>query len=248
MVIQHVWRTWPLILAYHSVSPHRSDGLAVKPSEFDKQMAWLKARGYRSVTLGQYAIGTFKKGERILIITFDDGYADNYTEAFPILHRYGFLCTIFLVTDYINTDRIFPWDEKKVQGPDDRSFYRALTWDEIRTMADAGMEFGSHTCTHPELAHVSLDVCREEVMRSRAHLSERLGHDVMSFCYPRGSLNDAVMQTVQEAGYTAAVVTPPRTDIPLTPYTLRRSGIYYKDHFWRFRLKTNPLLKRWHYG
>jgi peptidoglycan/xylan/chitin deacetylase (PgdA/CDA1 family) len=248
MAIQHVWHTWPLILAYHSVSPHRSDGLAVKASEFEKQMVWLKSHGYRSVTLGQYATGAFKKGQRIVIITFDDGYADNYTEAFPILRRYGFVGTIFLVADYVNTDQIFPWDEKKVQAPENRRFYRPLTWEEIQVMADIGMEFGSHTCTHPELATLPLEVCREEVVRSRADLSAKLEREVSSFCYPRGSLNDAVMGVVEEAGYSAAVVTPPRPDIPLTPYTLRRSGIYYKDHLWRFRLKTSPLVKRWHYG
>lgn len=247
MAIQQVWYTWPLILAYHSVSRHRTDGLAAHATRFEQHIAWLHARQYRALTLGQYAQGHFKKGERIVIITFDDGYADNYEVAWPVLRRYGMTATIFLVSDYVNTTRIFPWDEKKVRAPEQARHYHTLTWQQVHEMQDAGFEFGSHTCTHPELATITPEACREEVHRSRTDLRNKLGREVLSFCYPRGSLNEAVIQHVEDAGYSAAVVTPPRPGIPLNRFTLRRSGIYYKDSFWRFRLKITPLLKRLHY-
>jgi len=124
---------WPLILAYHSVSEHREDALAVRLADFEYQMAWLHRHGYRSITLSQFMSQSIKKGERILIITFDDGYADNYTKAYPVLKRYGFVATIFLVSDYVNSDHVFSWDVPKITNQADRVFYQLLTWEQIHS-------------------------------------------------------------------------------------------------------------------
>jgi peptidoglycan/xylan/chitin deacetylase (PgdA/CDA1 family) len=93
---------WPLILAYHSVSEYRKDALAVNVAAFENQITWLHRHGYRSITLAEFMTETIETGKRIAIITFDDGYADNYTLAFPILKRYGCVATIFLVSDYVS--------------------------------------------------------------------------------------------------------------------------------------------------
>jgi peptidoglycan/xylan/chitin deacetylase (PgdA/CDA1 family) len=241
---QNVWYDWPLILAYHSVSECRKDSLAVGMTDFETQMAWLYHRHYRSVTLSEFTRHTFRKGERIVVITFDDGYADNYTIAFPILKQYGFVATIFLVTDYVNTNHMYRWDVQKITSQHSASQYGILTWDQVNEMADYGIEFGSHTCTHPELTTLSSEQYEEEIVRSRQDLQSKLGCDVESFCYPRGKLDGDIIQMVKKSGYSSAVVTPKRAGIPLGRYTLRRVGIYYHVTPWLFQLKVSPLMRR----
>jgi peptidoglycan/xylan/chitin deacetylase (PgdA/CDA1 family) len=239
-----VWHDWPLILAYHSVSERRQDGLTVQVTDFENQMAWLYGHGYRSLTLAEFMSQTIKKGERILIITFDDGYADNYTLAFPILKQYGFVATIFLVSDYVNTDHVFSWDASKITTQPDHTLYRLLTWEQIHEMAAYGFEFGSHTCTHLKLADLPTEQCWEEIIRSRKDLQVKLGHEVVSFCYPAGNLNAEVIRMVEQAGYGCAVVTPPPAGIPLCRYTLRRIAVYYHNTPLLFRLKITPFVRR----
>jgi peptidoglycan/xylan/chitin deacetylase (PgdA/CDA1 family) len=237
---------WPLILAYHSISEQRQDSLAVRPGDFDRQMNWLRQHGYRSVTLRELMHQPIPRGERIVVLTFDDGYADNYTVAFPILRQNGLVATIFLVTDYINTDHIYYWDEPKIANIRDTDLYKPLTWKQIHEMAAYGIEFGSHTCTHPELTNASVGQCRNEIVHSRRDLQANLRKPVVSFCYPRGNLNGQVIQMVEEAGYSCAVVTPQRADIPLSNYTLRRVGIYRSTTPVLFRLKVVPLMRRYY--
>jgi peptidoglycan/xylan/chitin deacetylase (PgdA/CDA1 family) len=237
---------WPLILAYHSVSSYRRDGLAVRTADFADQMAWLQQHGYHAVTLGEFATQQFERRERIVIITFDDGYADNYREAWPVLKRYGYVATIFLVADYVDTDQIFPWDQPKIATPAERSHFGVLSWAQVQEMAATGIEFGSHTSTHPELTQIPLAQRRDEIVRSRRDLQAKLGTEVATFCYPRGKLDEETIQLVAEAGYRCAVVSPKRAGIPLNPYTLRRIGIYYSTNRWLFRLKATPLV-RLHY-
>ena len=240
-----VWYDWPLILAYHSVSDDRNDALAIRVANFEYQMAWLNRNGYKSMTLAEFKSQPIQnKGERIAIITFDDGYADNYTVAFPILKRYGFVATCFLVSDYVNTDHIFWWDEPKIKDSTDQSLYKLLTWPEIEEMARNGVEFGSHTLTHANLTELSPEERWREVLISRADLSNKIGHDIKSFCYPFGYLNEDVINSVEKAGYDCATLTPTRSGIPLSHYTLRRVGIYRNTTPLLFRLKIQPLVRR----
>ncbi|MBK9711681.1 MAG: polysaccharide deacetylase family protein [Kouleothrix sp.] len=237
------WYDWPLILAYHSISEQRRDSLAVRVADFDAQLAWLRGRGYRSLTLAEYVRCPPARGERVVILTFDDGYVDNYSHAFPILKRYGFVATIFLVTDYVSTERIFSWDAPKIAAAHEAELYRVLAWEQVHEMAAYGIEFGSHTCTHPELTAVPPEQCAREIAQSRRDLAARLGRDVGSFCYPRGKLSDDVIRLVEQAGYSCAVVTPKRAGIPLGRYTLRRVGLYQNSTPWRFRIKIAPLVR-----
>jgi peptidoglycan/xylan/chitin deacetylase (PgdA/CDA1 family) len=237
-----VWRDWPLILAYHSVSRERRDALAVRTDEFEWQMRWLRERGYRTVTLADYTAEPPPRGERIAILTFDDGYRDNHSEAFPILKKFGFVGTFFLVADYVDTDRTFAWDEAQLD-PAARSDFETLTWQQIHEMAADGHEFGSHTCSHRELVGLRPDECAEEVTRSRAELGAALGREVVTFCYPRGSLDASVIAAVERAGYRAAVVTPPRSGIPLSRFTLRRVGVYQGNTRRAFRFKLTRLAR-----
>lgn len=230
----------PLILAYHSVNSERTDNLAVRTSDFRRQLEWLRRRGYVAITLQRYLMeGSTSK--RTAIITFDDGYADNYTQAFPVLKEYGFRATVFLVSDYVGTERIYPWDRARARGRAES--YRALAWKQVHEMQEWGVEFGSHTCTHPRLAEIDADISREEIRRSRDDLAAKLGREVVSFSYPQGNLNAKVVAAVRDSGYSGAVVTPTRQGLPHSSFLLRRVGVYYPNNDWVFRLKTTRLFR-----
>jgi peptidoglycan/xylan/chitin deacetylase (PgdA/CDA1 family) len=241
-----VSHAWPLVLAYHSVSNCRTDGLSVGTSEFEAQISWLCQEGYQSITLSDFVSQPVPEENPIVIITFDDGYADNYWCALPILHRYGFVATIFLVSSYVNTKRIYPWDLSNIMCDPNLAAYQVLSWDQIREMMTNGIEFGSHTRTHPRLTDLSANQITEEIRCSRSDLEAQLGRRVVSFCYPHGNLNAQVIRSVAEAGYECAVVTPPRAGIPLNRYTIRRAGIYHHTTRLQFRLKCEPLLRAGH--
>jgi peptidoglycan/xylan/chitin deacetylase (PgdA/CDA1 family) len=245
MFMNHLdfWYDWPLILAYHSVSASRNDTIAVRPDAFEYQMDWLHRHHYRSLTLAQYMTELPEKGERIVIITFDDGYADNFTQAFPILQRYGFVATIFLVSDYVDTDRILRSDVSKISCKSDRTLYQLLTWEQVEEMVAHGCEVGSHTCTHAKLPSLSDELSMEEIQRSRIDLQNRLKHEIVSFCYPYGHLNTNLSRMVETAGYRCAVVTPHGAKLPLNAYTLRRIGVYYANTALHFRLKVTPFIR-----
>lgn len=235
----------PLILAYHSISSKRQDGLAVRTQDFAWQMRWLASRGYRAVTLSEWVRGDADKEKRVVLITFDDGYADNYTQAFPILQQYGFKATIFLVSDYVGQEHVYWWDQPKQRAGVDVALYYPLTWEQVFRMSEAGFEFGSHTRRHPKaLTELSLEQRWVEISESRTDLRSKLGADVSSFCYPRGDLNPETMQMVADAGYECAVVTPPRVGIPITRYTLRRISLYREYGPTLFRVMVTPFFRR----
>ena len=179
-------RDWPLILAYHSVSDERDDALTSRADSFEAHLVWLRARGYRSVTLRDLTAGSLTPGERVVIVTFDDGYADNYTVALPLLERHGFVATIFLVTDYVGTSHIHEWDVQKITARHGDAPFRLLDWAQVREMASRGIDFGSHTCTHPLLTRVSPRQRRDEIVRSRLDFGGTAGPRGIVVLLPAG--------------------------------------------------------------
>jgi len=192
------------IIMYHSVNPQAvpENRLAVTSATFDRQMHFLKSRRYNVVTLE--TLRDLIKNKRMIppktiAITFDDGYKDNYTYAFPILKKYGLSATLFIIVNEVGRPR------------GDR-----LSWDQIRAMRDSGIiNFGSH-CLGPEpLTKIaSEEVVRREIFASKRILEENLGSQVNAFSYPEGGFNDKIRQLVIDAGYKVAVATSPGKDYP----------------------------------
>lgn len=182
------------VLMYHQVAeltpeqdPH---GLAVTPDQFAAQMADLAKRGVRGVGLDEVVHGTARPGQAVAI-TFDDGYADNYHAAFPVLREHGFGATIFLVTDWMGQTRAG-------EGGYQPTY---LAWDQAREMTEQGIQFESHTLSHADLPSLSLGQAREELVQSRARIAEHLGRDSLHIGYPYGKYNDAIKQLAKEVGY-----------------------------------------------
>jgi peptidoglycan/xylan/chitin deacetylase (PgdA/CDA1 family) len=231
------------ILYYHSISdaPIRS---SVNPVAFESQIEYLMRSGHRVLPLSEVTgrlVSRSPLHDKSVVITLDDGFADNYDHAFPILARVGFAATIFLTVGYIGTDRL-PTLTRTDFVP------RPLSWEQVKEMRAHGVEFGSHTLTHPMLSRVPLGEARREIADSRRMLEDKLGVAVPFFCYPRGDFNEAVKRIVSEEGYLAACTTLPgvndwRTDL----FALRRTYVGRHDSAGEFSKKVSgayDLLQR----
>ena len=232
----------PLVLCYHSVSPGWEAALSVTPEALDEQLSYLKRRGYRGATLaGALSAQT---GERQAVISFDDGYKAVLEVAFPILEKYGFTGTLFVVTDLVGKREPLSWPgiEHWLQSPH-RPELEPLSWEELRRLADAGWEIGSHTRTHPHLPELDGDTLADELQSSKARCEEMLGRPCTSLAYPYGDHDERVIAAAAAAGYEFAV-TLPRSFDRSEPLAWPRVGIYHADGPRTFKLKVSPTL-RW---
>lgn len=178
------------ILMYHEIAdgPNR---LYVTPAEFADQMAALKRLGFSTIRL-QDLYDHFTHGsplpDRPVILTFDDGYASFYTEAYPLLKQHGFTGTLFVITGWVG-----------------RTGY--VTWDQIRQLVADGVEMGAHTVSHLELPRLSPGDARWEAAESRRRLEREIGRTVPFFAYPAGRNDPRSLTTLKEAGFLGAVTT-----------------------------------------
>ncbi len=223
------------ILFYHKIHEPRpgarSINLYVPPASFEQQLRYLHKRGYKSISLKQ-AIEKIRQSKPIapksVAITFDDGYLDNYEYAYPILKKYNFTATIFMVTDFAGRDN--SWPHSKETLPE-----RLMSWDNIREMAQHGMSFGSHTCNHWNLNKLSVDEISRELVRSKRKLENELQQEVISFCYPYGEYNSQVLGLVEHSGYLGACATEHgNRHTPDDIYTLKRVFIWHDTPMWKF--------------
>ena len=185
------------ILTYHYIrnNPDSRDrlgfALSVTPADFAAQMDWLASNGFHTVTQADvydYLNGTRGLPSRPVVLTFDDGYADFYNTALPILRAHDFTAVSYVVSGFIG-----------------RSGY--MNASQIVEADRAGIEIGSHTVDHANLARSSAGNVNFELVASKQALEQLLGHPVLSFCYPSGQFNGSVAYSVQAAGYTNATTT-----------------------------------------
>lgn len=225
------------VLMYHKVSPGKKEKYRISPERFASQMEYLSKKGYQTISpdsLLEFVNPAparrngVKEGkvlpERPVLITFDDGYKDNFTYAYPILKRYNFRATIFLVTRYIGKKNGWSRGEEEI-----------LSWEEIEEMKREGFSFGSHTHTHSNLLELPRDKVLSEIRDSKRILEERLEETISFFAYPYGKFNSQIEEIVKQAGYSGAFSTLPGTNgRNEDPFLLRRiltRGYDTKLHF-----------------
>ncbi|MBE3558223.1 MAG: polysaccharide deacetylase family protein [Ktedonobacteraceae bacterium] len=131
------------------------------------------------------------------MLTFDDGFADFYSEAFPVLRRYRFVATLYIVTAFVGNTSCWLVREGEASRP-------MLTWEQLAEISAYGIECGGHTQSHPQLDLLPRDRAREEIVRCKEALENHLNCAVGSFAYPFGYYSVGVRRLVQEAGYTSA--------------------------------------------
>jgi peptidoglycan/xylan/chitin deacetylase (PgdA/CDA1 family) len=173
------------ILTYHSLDESASV-ISVRPAVFERQMEVLAASGTRVVRLAEVRSGPG------VALTFDDGF-ENFAEvAAPVLARYGFPATVFLVTDYCGRQNDWPGQWAGA------SRLPLMSWSRIQELSAAGIEFGAHTATHPDLSRLEAGRAREEMVTSKRRIEDATGRPVESFAYPYGAVNLEVRRLVAE--------------------------------------------------
>ena len=220
------------ILNYHKVD-NFYHALSIPPEEFEEQMAYLAQNGFTTITPDQlmaYLNHDRELPKNPILITFDDGYLDNFTNAYPIMKKYGFTATIFLVTNKIGHEENF------------------MSWDQVRTMQQDGFVFGSHTVSHAALTKLSREDVMLELTNSRKELERQLGVKARYFAYPTGAYNRQTEEMVKQAGYKAAfTIRYGQAGTGSNPYALERIPIFRGQHTFRsffVRLNAAPVLER----
>ncbi len=247
-----------LILMGHCVGNGAYGNLPCIPTAWFEEMLVYLATTFRCISLSEL-ITCYEKGieppGRSVVVTFDDGYIDNYTTVFPLLRKYHIPATFFLVTECIDTGQL-PWPQRlsamiletkkdhvhldfpgsftfhsrdermrvfweifhvlKTQSKNEREAFlkqledllevspprgNMMTWEHVLEMARAGMEFGSHTVSHPWMAYLSEDEAWFELTESKKRLTEVLGSQPFSFAFPGGSSNHVHIEMVKKVGY-----------------------------------------------
>jgi len=187
------------ILLYHTISDGVQGELqryAIPPAQFEEQLRYLAEHGYRSVTLDEWQSAS-RRGRslpgRAVMLTFDDGYRDFLTAAWPLLRAYGFTALVFVVAARAGETNV--WDSLWEQE------LPLLNWDEIRELAADGVQFGSHTMTHPRLTALSTEQLTQELMQARLVVERELDTSVTAIAYPWGAYDATVCKMAWACGY-----------------------------------------------
>lgn len=232
------------VVYYHKVDnpdpKARLKGIYILPRRFDLQMKLLKLMGYHTINPGELLDSLEGKGtlpRKPIIITFDDGYQDNYTQALPILKKYGFGATIFVTVNHIGKYTV------NAPGGNETMPAQMLTWEEMKQLEREGITIGSHTLTHRSLNRLNGEEVYRECAESKRILEEGLGHTVDFLAYPFGDFNAQVARVVKECGYRAAFTTiSGRFHCSTDLFTLKRIKVKNRQHPFSFlsRLLVKP--------
>lgn len=226
------------ILCYHSVSDTWDSALAMPEGRFERQCARLTSRLTpldlttavdRLDRRGRVPRGTF-------VLTLDDGFADNYEVALPILRRYSIPAAVFVVAATIDRGHEVDW----VDDPPDQPL-SVLSADQILEMVEQGITVGSHSLFHRDLTTLGYQECVEDLKTSREVLEDLVRRPVPFLAYPRGRWNETVAAAAQAAGYQRAFSLPIGPE-PIGPYSIPRVGIYRHNSERVFRLKLSEMF------
>jgi peptidoglycan/xylan/chitin deacetylase (PgdA/CDA1 family) len=218
------------VLMYHNVSSRAENGvrsyykMVTSPLRFEQQMQWLAEANAEVVDINKWNTPLSDGNALRVIITFDDGFADFMTDAFPVLCTYGYPATMFLPTDFIGT------------GKEHLPGVKHLTWADARKLNRMGVGIGSHTMSHPHFHSLSRREIDDEVRMSAEIIKQQIGGNVTSFSCPYAfpqaypEAVTALRKSLENSGYTVGVTTKIGTaSIHDDPYTLKRLPINDDD-------------------
>ncbi|MEK6536034.1 MAG: polysaccharide deacetylase family protein [Actinomycetota bacterium] len=188
----------PILMFHHTGEPPAGANelrrnLTVSTADFEAQISYLKQAGYQPVSEAQLFKALYNNAPlppRAVMLTFDDGYLDNYQVAAPILEKYGFPATFYIITEKVGTPEY-------------------MDWEQVADLDRRLMDIGSHTATHQDLTILSGADLKQELSGAAETFKSRLGHPVYWLCYPAGKYDADVIKYSRDAGYLLATTTKP---------------------------------------
>ena len=228
----------PLALMYHSVSPSTEpdpDHLRVHPDVLDRQLGHLRRRGLRGVSAQEWLRAVDEgTASRLVVLTFDDGYRDFLEHAMPVMAKHEMTGSVYVVAGRLGGTS--EWVSGGPHAP-------LMDAEDVRTVAAAGHEIGSHTSSHARLSELDAAAVRREVTDSHRVLEEILQRPVGGFAYPYGAFSQDAVDAVHESGHTYALATddhrrPTRFTIPRFYVGQRDGALRLEAKFIRHRLRA----------
>lgn len=222
------------ILMYHRIATVPGERNSLPPEKFKEQLDYLKKQGYNTITLNdlyQHYVKKTPLPPRPVILTFDDGYEDNYSTAMPMLRERNMKATVFPIANWVGQENKWENFNQKIT--------RTMDWDKLREWQAAGLEIGSHTLKHPFLTKCNESRLEQELIDSKLVLEEKLGGKIEFLCYPYGFFDDKTITIAKKAGYKGALAI--YDDAPLWQqevFALPRIPIPARQPLWEFALKV----------
>lgn len=228
----------PLVLCYHAVSSGWPHALALDPDVLERQLRGLRLRRWRPVDAAQVVDG---RG-RLLHVTFDDAFT-SVRNALPVLERLRVPATVFACSGYADDGSPLAVPELADDAARFPSELQTMRWDELRELAERGIEIGAHTVSHPHLPRLGDDEVERELRDSRARIEDELGRACRFLAYPYGEEQPRIRATAERVGFEAAFALPGSRAEPHR-FALPRAGLYRADGRLRTWAKTSPLVDR----
>jgi Predicted xylanase/chitin deacetylase len=180
------------VLMYHSIDYEKGNELRVPKEVFKEQMGYLKQKGYTTLTLNElysFFINNKPVPDKSIVITFDDGYKDNFENAYPVLKEFGFNATIFVITSTVDNDKNY------------------LTSKQLKELDADGIDIESHTVNHEQLDKLTYDKQIDTLKDSKEYIEKVLGKSAKYTAYPFGKWNADTIKAVKDAGYSMVFTT-----------------------------------------
>ena len=225
---------------YHSISEHvgkeKHNKWRVKPKDFEKQMNWFYKNNWKSFTISEL-VKLDEIPKKSFVVTFDDGFEDNFLNAFPILKKYNFKATIYLVPN----EKTNQWEVKNTSV-----LSNLLNNEQILQMQNSGLiEFGSHTLSHVNLSTINDEQLLNELKKSKEEVEKITNQECEAFAYPYGKFDDNIVNSVKRVGYKNATVVKRglfKKDDDV--FTIKRVSILGTESFFDFLLKISRVRNK----
>jgi peptidoglycan/xylan/chitin deacetylase (PgdA/CDA1 family) len=221
------------VLMYHRVVEARNDAgkhnIYVYRKNLIRQFEYLKKQGYQTITFKD--LQDPGDDSKKIILTFDDGYVDNYNLLFPLLQKYQFTAVIFLVTQQTRNEWGIAEGEPAIN---------LMTAAQMKEMHEYGVEFGGHTRTHVDMTKLTHEKLRDEIAGCKQDVENILNSEVISFSYPFGAFNEQVKKVVKESGFRYGIATKTGPDKLFDDlFQIKRIEVSYRTSLSRFKTKVS---------
>jgi peptidoglycan/xylan/chitin deacetylase (PgdA/CDA1 family) len=234
-----------VFLCYHSIAEDGPPFVSIQPETFERHLALLRRKGFRSGTLGDLA--GLARGARpdakLAFLTIDDGYRDTFTTARPLLDAYGFRALVFAIPPFLDGGAPLSWPRVEAYVHSHPEIMRSMDWEMAGMLADEGHTIGSHTLSHPVLPDLDDRQLAPELAESRTEIARRIGR-CEAIAYPFGLWSPRVASAAASAGYSYGFTLPYGAQRNADALTLPRINVDHRDDERRFGRKLSPLYRR----